>query len=94
MSRDQRRQNQAQGPVKAHLNPDEVRGLLSELCIRSGFCLAPPHVERLAISPPDDSDEFAEAVLVTEGYGFATSDQLVGQARELVAQAFRRHLAE
>ena len=42
------------------------------------------------ISPPDDSDEFAEAVFVTEGDGFSTSDQLVGQAREIIAQAFRR----
>jgi hypothetical protein len=60
--------NQARAPVKAHLNPDEVRGLVSELCVRLGLCLPPVEVERLATSPPDDSDEFTKVVLATEGY--------------------------
>lgn len=93
VSRDQRMKNQARAPIKTHLNPDEVRGLLSELCVQLGLCLPPVEVERLATSPPDDSDEFTEAVLATEGYGFLTSDPVVDQARQLVAQAFKRHRA-
>lgn len=52
---------------KGHLKPDEVWGLLSELCARLGFCFPLVEVERLATSPPDNSHEFTEAVLVTEG---------------------------
>lgn len=77
--------------IKAHLNPAEVQGLLSQLCVRLGFCLPPLEIERLAMSPPENSDDFTEAVLVAEGYGVATSDPLFHQARELVAEAFLRH---
>ena len=77
--------------VKAHLDPGEVRALLSQLCVKLGFCLSSLEIERLATSPPEDSDEFTEAVLVAEGYGVATSDPLFNQARELVAEAFVVH---
>ena len=43
------------------------------------------------MSPPENSDDFTEAVLVAEGYGVATSDPLFHQARELVAEVFLRH---
>ena len=76
----------------------EVRGLLSQLCITLGFCLPPLAIERLATSPPDDSDEFTEAVLVADGYaagyGVAHSDPLFKQSRELVVEAFIRHQTE
>jgi hypothetical protein len=90
VSREQRTQHQ-QRILKVHLDPTEVRGLLSQLCVRLGFCLPPVEIERLATSPPEDSDEFTKAVLVAEGYGVATSDPLFNQAREIVAQAFIRH---
>ena len=77
--------------IKAHLDPAEVRGLLSQLCAMLVFCLPPLEIERLAMSPPDNSDDFTEAVLVAEGYGVAKSDPLFHHARELVAQAFLRH---
>jgi hypothetical protein len=47
--------------------------------------------ERLAVSPPTDIDEFAEAALAAEGYGFTKGDS---QAREVVAQAFIEHQAK
>ena len=53
--------------VKADLDSGEVRALLSELCVTLGFCLPPLEIERLATSPPEDSDDFTEAVLVAEG---------------------------
>jgi hypothetical protein len=77
--------------IKALLEPDEVRGLLSRLCITYGFCLPPVEIERLAASPPTDIDEFTKAALVAEGYGFTKSDPLCNQARELVSQAFIDH---
>jgi len=77
--------------IKARLEPPEVRALLSQLCVELGFCLPPLEIERLAVSPPEDSDDFTEAVLVAEGYGAASSDPLFKQAKKLVAQAFMRH---
>ena len=74
--------------VKALLQPDEVRGLLSRLCIEFGFCLPSIEIEKLAASPPTDIDEFTKAALVAEGYGFTKSDPLCIKAREPVAQAF------
>ncbi len=70
--------------IKALLEPDEVRGLLLRLCIEYGFCLPPIEIEKLAASPPTDIDEFTEAALVAEGYGFTNSDALCNKARELL----------
>jgi hypothetical protein len=78
-------------PVKARLGPVEVSGLLSQLCVTLGFCLPPLVIERLATSPPEDSDEFTEAVFVTEGYGAVHSDPLFNQVRALVVEAFMLH---
>lgn len=77
--------------IKVRLEPDEVRALLDRLCIKFGFCLPPTEVEKLAVSPPTGIDEFTEAALVAEGYGFTKGDPLCSQARELVAQAFIDH---
>ena len=66
--------------IEALLEPDEVRGLLSRLCIKYGFCLSPIEIEKLAVSPPTDIDEFTEAALVAEGYGFTKSDTLCNNA--------------
>lgn len=73
------------------LGPEEVRGVLSRLCVELGFCLPPMELEKMACSPPRDIDEFTRAVLVADGYGVATSDPLYNRVRELVAQAFIDH---
>jgi hypothetical protein len=80
--------------IKANLEPAEVRALLSQLCVKLGFCLPPVEIDRLAASSPGDSDDFTEAVLVAEGYGVATSDPLFDQVREVVAQALIRHQSQ
>jgi hypothetical protein len=77
--------------VNALLGPDEVRNLLSRLCIQYGFCLSPTEIEKLAASPPTGIDKFTEAALVAGGYGFSKSDPLCIKARELLAQAFVDH---
>lgn len=92
MSRQQRTRVKAI-KTRTRLEPDEVRGLLSRLCIQYGFCLPPVEIERLAVSPPPNIDEFMEAALVAEGYGFSKSDPLCGKVRELVARAFIDHQA-
>jgi hypothetical protein len=76
--------------VEAKLEPADVRSLLATLCVELGFCLQPTEIERLATSPPGDSDEFVGAVLVADGYGVSNSDPLYHQVRELVADAFTR----
>ncbi len=78
-------------PVEADLEPDEVRSLLSTLCVQLGFCLAPDQIDRLASAPPGDSDQFAEAVLAAEGYVVMKSDPVVVALKELCVQAFLRH---
>jgi hypothetical protein len=80
--------------IQASLRPDEVRALLSRLCVKYGLCLSPTEIENLAASPPTDIDEFTKAVFVVEGYGFAKSDALCVQAREMVAEAFIDHQAK
>jgi hypothetical protein len=66
--------------------------VLSKLCIKLGFCLPPPDIERMAVSPPIDIDEFSQAVFVAEGLDPVTSDKhLFNQVRELVAEAFVEH---
>ena len=80
--------------IEALLEPEEVRGLLSRLCIKYSFCLPAIEIENLAISPPTDIDELTETALVAEGYGFTKSEPLCINARELVAQAFIDHLSK
>ena len=91
MSREQRTR---QKHIRALLEPDEVRGLLSRLCIEYGFCLPPIEIEKIVMSPPTDIDEFTEAALMAEGYGFTKSDPLCSKARDLVEQAFISHQSE
>jgi hypothetical protein len=79
--------------VSARLDPHEVEVVLDRLCIRFGFCLPPAEIERLSQNPPTGVDEFTEAALVAEGYGFTKSDTLCTEARDVVAQAFLDHLA-
>ena len=80
--------------ISARLDPHEVEVVLHRLCIRFGFCLPPAEIEKLAQNPPTGVDEFTEAALVAEGYGFTKSDILCTEAREVVAQAFLDHLAK
>jgi len=97
MSRKQRTQNKQRlrsSHVQARLTSRQVQGLLGELCVTLGFCLPPPEIERLMADPPQDSDEFTEAVPVAEGYGTPSQDRVVDQARELVAEAFIRYRAK
>ncbi len=91
MSRPQRLQAKH---IKALLEPEEVRALLSRLCKEYGFCLSLLEIEKLALAPPTDIDEFTAAALLAEGYGFTKSDSLCRDARELVARAFIDHLAK
>ena len=80
--------------IQARLESDEVCAVLDRLCLKYGVCLPPSDIDRLAQSPPMDIDEFTEAALVAEGYGFNKSDPLCQAAREVVAQAFMDHLSK
>lgn len=48
------------------LSAEEVRGLLSQLCIRLGFWLPPKDLEPLAAAPSKTIDGFTEEVFVAE----------------------------
>lgn len=89
MGRDQRTRIKH---IEALLTDKEVRDLLSVLCERLGFCLAPDKRLHLASSPPTDIDEFARAVFVAEGLDpLTSSSDLYHQVRALVARAFAKH---
>ncbi|MGC2235000.1 MAG: hypothetical protein WA584_02395 [Pyrinomonadaceae bacterium] len=64
------------------LNAAESESLLSKLCIELGFCL-----------PPDDVDDFTNAVISAKGLDPQNmSRHLYGQVRAKVAEAFQNHL--
>ena len=89
MSRDQRTRIKHVTVVLTH---DEVMALLSKLCIRLGFCLPADKQLFLASAPPEDIDEFTQAVFVAEGLDPTTSErQLYNQVRQVVAHAFVKH---
>jgi hypothetical protein len=74
------------------LEAHEVRAALSDLCIKLGFCLPPPEIDRMAASPPRSIDEFSRAVFIAEGLDPATSDKhLFKHIREIVMRAFVAH---
>jgi hypothetical protein len=73
------------------LSEAEVEALLSDLCIRLGFCLPPGEYERLATTPPSTVDAFTRAVFIGEGMNPDTADkQLLSQVRAAVSAAFSR----
>lgn len=78
--------------INVLLNREEVSALLSELCIKLGFCVPPIELERMASAPPSDVDEFTRAVFVAEGLDPVTSDRhLFNKVKEFVARAFDDH---
>jgi hypothetical protein len=77
--------------VDAILDPNEVRVLLSTLCIKLGFCLPPTEIEKLIEALPRNVEDFTRAVFVAEGVGIAKSDPLFKQVKELAARAFAKH---
>ena len=77
--------------IEAALSPDEARALLSTLCIKLGFCLPPPEIEKLVELPPRNAEEFTRAVFVAESLGDAKSDPLFKKVKEIVGQAFVEH---
>jgi hypothetical protein len=57
--------------LNVRLNGHEVETLLGQLCVRYGFCLPPLAIERLSTDPPTSVEEFTEAALIAEGYGYS-----------------------
>jgi hypothetical protein len=73
------------------LSKNEVRGLLSKLCIRLGFCLPPLAIEEIADAPPHDVRGFVDAVFVAEGLDPSTADRhLSRQVRDMVSDAYAK----
>jgi len=67
-----------------------VDQLLQGLCLDLGFCLGPDDWARLCEQPPDDVDEFVDAIYVAEGVDpLETGSTLRAQVRDRVERAFR-----
>jgi hypothetical protein len=72
------------------LTTSEAAAVLSVLCTKLGFCLAPEVEARLAEAPPPDVHHFTEAVFIAEGLDLSTADRkLYRQVKAIVANAFR-----
>ena len=54
-------------PVEVLPHDPRVGALLSELCVRYGYCLPPDAQNELLAEPPRDEGSFIEAVLRAEG---------------------------
>jgi len=74
------------------LSPAEVTSLLSKLCIELGFCLSPEEDTKLVESPPDNIDDFTDAVFLAEGLNPQDARRhLYRQVRAKVSEAFQKH---
>lgn len=74
----------------ARMSASEVESLLSELCVKLGFCLPPEARARIAANPPPNVTELTNTVFAAEGLDPSTADRhLYRQVRTLVAAAFR-----
>ncbi len=73
------------------LGERRTRLLLSDLCVKLGFCLPPNDIERLVSSPPEDAVTFTDSVFVAEGLRPDRADRhLYRQVLEMVTATFRK----
>jgi hypothetical protein len=63
-----------------------VDALLSELCVKKGFCLPPDAQEALINNPPGDRNSFVDAILIADGIDPVLCDK---QIRRWVDEAVR-----
>jgi hypothetical protein len=62
-----------------HYEPIErtLRYLLRDVCVTWGFCLPPADVDRIAQTPNLTAEQFAEEVLLAEGFEPSQNPELV-----------------
>lgn len=73
------------------LSVEAAQWLLHDLCSLHGYCSGS---DRLGQSPPQDIDEFTDAVLVEEGFDPpAYYGDVRTQVRAVVAEAFKQYQA-
>jgi hypothetical protein len=73
------------------LDQTEAEALLSDLCVRYGFCLPSEEHDRLLDNPPQDVLSFVDAVYIAEGLNPETADRSTYRAvRDRVAESFAR----
>lgn len=80
--------------MNVKLSGKETEILLSDLCIKLGFCLPPPLIKRIANNPPVNIDRFADVVYNGEGLEPALESPLYHQVRNMIAEAFAKHEQE
>ena len=73
------------------LSENEIRTVLSELCVKLGFCLPPVAQQKLVSAPPPDVRGFVDAVFAAEGLDPATAGRhLYRQVCDMVSDAYRK----
>jgi hypothetical protein len=71
------------------LSAQQTRDLLTDLCVRLGYCLSPTDGQTVEANPPTDPLTFAELVMRLEGVGPENSDMLA-PVLERVLENFQR----
>ena len=74
------------------LDVAELDTLFSKLCVGLGFCLPPENENRLRRNPPDNVDDFTNAVFLAEGLNPEFADRhLYRCVRDVISEAFQKH---
>jgi hypothetical protein len=71
------------------IHNQKIYALLSELCIKLGFCIPPEHSVRLQKDPPADIDSFTDAIFWAEGLAPGNEVELRREVRKVVEKHFR-----
>jgi hypothetical protein len=93
VTREQREKSEVSAAVAVfkenpcRLSLQETRDLLTELCVRLGYCLTPTDLEVVEADPPTDPQSFTELVMKLEGVG-ATDADMVAPVLDQVLRTF------
>jgi hypothetical protein len=69
-------------------SPQQIRAVLSELCVRLGYCLPPSEYEAVESDPPTNPLAFAELAVTLEGVGELDADAFE-RVLEIVVKTFQ-----
>jgi hypothetical protein len=77
--------------MKVILTVGETEWLLYDLCVKLGFCLPPPLMQRIINNPPPTIDRFVSVIYKGEGLKPELKSALYKQVYDMVAKAFEKH---
>jgi hypothetical protein len=76
------------------LSSSQAYRLLSNLCIRWGWCIPPDAAQKLVDFPPGTAHEFTDAIVIAEGLDPATTDRHSYRKLYTIVNAAYQHALE